>query len=74
MKKLYELINELSMLLANHVIYMNNLKKAIREGEPFEHKDCHACSFGKMWDYRASREYLNRAYAKAYRTENHVKS
>ncbi|WP_304089868.1 hypothetical protein [Hydrogenobacter thermophilus] len=50
------------------------IKKAIREGEPFEHKDCHACSFGKMWDYRASREYLNRAYAKAYRTENHVKS
>lgn len=50
MKKLYELINELSMLLANHVIYMNKLKKAIREGEPFEHKDCHACNFGKMWD------------------------
>ncbi|ADO45832.1 hypothetical protein Hydth_1447 [Hydrogenobacter thermophilus TK-6] len=50
MKKLYELINELSMLFANHVICMNNLRKAIREGEPFEHKDCHACNFGKMWD------------------------
>lgn len=48
--KLAELLTDVDIFISQHALYINNLERAIKEGTPFEHKDCHNCNFGKRWD------------------------
>lgn len=48
--KLSELVKDADIYICQHALYINKLERAIKEGKPFEHKDCHSCNFGKRWD------------------------
>jgi hypothetical protein len=48
--RIKEFLDEVDMLIAQHAIYMSMLEKAIEKGEEFDHKSCHECKFGVMWD------------------------
>jgi len=48
--RLKELLNEVDMLISQHVIYISKLERAIKNCEEFARKTCHECSFGVKWD------------------------
>ncbi|MCS7285277.1 MAG: CZB domain-containing protein [Hydrogenobacter thermophilus] len=48
--KVAEFLKDVDVFISQHAIYINKLERAIKEGTPFEHKDCHSCNFGKRWD------------------------
>ncbi len=50
MTKLADFLKDVDLFISQHAIYLNKLEKALIEGMPFEHKDCHSCNFGKKWD------------------------
>jgi len=48
--KLSELLKDLDIYISQHAIYISKLERALKNGESFEHKDCHSCNFGMLWD------------------------
>ena len=48
--RLRELLDEMSMFISQHAIYMFKLERAIKNREEFTHKTCHQCNFGVEWD------------------------
>ena len=48
--KLSKLLIDLDLYISQHALYISKLERAIKNGEPFEHKDCHHCNFGIAWD------------------------
>jgi hypothetical protein len=52
--RLRELLNEVDMLISQHVIYIFKLERAIKDGEEFAHKTCHECNFGVEWDSKVA--------------------
>ncbi|SHK16524.1 CZB domain-containing protein [Thermocrinis minervae] len=50
MQGLEKLYTDVDWYIAQHILYVKRLRTAIRNGKPFEHKDCHSCDFGRMFD------------------------
>ncbi len=48
--KLRNLLEDLDILMSQHALYISKLEKAIKSGESFDHKTCHECNFGVIWD------------------------
>jgi len=48
--KLLELSDAIDLYISQDNSYISKLERAVRYGEPFEHKDCHRCNFGIAWD------------------------
>ena len=48
--KLLKLLKDLDLYISQHALYISKLERAIKHGEPFEHKDYHHCNFGIAWD------------------------
>jgi len=48
--KLLKLLKDLDLYISQHALYISKLERAIKNGEPFEHRDCHQCNFGIAWD------------------------
>ena len=48
--KLSQLLKDLDIYISQHAIYISKLERALKKGENFEHKDCHSCKFGMLWD------------------------
>ncbi|MGC8853250.1 MAG: hypothetical protein ACP5P0_06580, partial [Hydrogenobacter sp.] len=44
--KLATLLKDMDLYISQHAIYINKMEKAIKNKEPFEHKDCRHCNFG----------------------------
>ncbi|MEN3034174.1 MAG: CZB domain-containing protein [Aquificaceae bacterium] len=41
-----DLLREIDVYLSQHALYISNLRKAIKERKPFQHKTCRECNFG----------------------------
>ena len=48
--ELLKLLIDLDLYISQHALYISKLERAIKHGEPFEHKNCHQCNFGIAWD------------------------
>jgi hypothetical protein len=48
--RLRELLNEMSMFISQHAIYISKLERAVKNREEFAHKTCHQCNFGVELD------------------------
>ncbi len=46
---LLNLLRELDIYISQHAIYISKLERAISNKEPFEHKTCKDCAFGKKF-------------------------
>ncbi|WPM32629.1 CZB domain-containing protein [Hydrogenobacter sp. T-2] len=43
------LLRDLDIYLSQHAIYISKLERAIESCQPFEHKTCRECAFGKRF-------------------------
>ncbi len=46
---LLSLLRDLDIYLSQHALYISKLERAIESGQPFEHKTCRECAFGKKF-------------------------
>ncbi len=49
-ERLKSLFENLDILMSQHALYISKLEKAIKSGKSFNHKTCHECNFGVIWD------------------------
>lgn len=49
MQELISLLKELDLYISQHAIYVSKLEKALERREPFEHKTCRECNFGRKF-------------------------
>jgi len=50
MENIAKKLEELDELLAQHTIYISNVKRALNHKTEFQHKNCHECKFGQVLD------------------------
>jgi hypothetical protein len=50
LKGLRQILEEVDMFISQHTLYISKLERAIRNCGKFDHKTCHQCNFGLMWD------------------------
>ncbi len=48
LQELRTLLERIELIIAQHINYVDRLKKSIRVGEAFPHKECTECAFGKL--------------------------
>jgi len=46
---LLSLLRDLDIYLSQHALYISKLERAIENRQPFEHKTCRECAFGKRF-------------------------
>ncbi len=46
---LLSLLRDLDIYISQHAIYISKLERVIENRQPFEHKTCRECSFGKKF-------------------------
>ncbi len=49
LQELRTLLKRIELIIAQHINYVDRLKKSLRSGEAFPHKKCTECAFGKLF-------------------------
>lgn len=49
MQTLLDLLRDIDIYMSQHAIYISKLERALENKEPFEHKTCRDCNFGKKF-------------------------
>ena len=49
LQELRTLLKRIGLIIAQHINYVDRLKKSLRDGEAFSHKKCTECAFGKLF-------------------------
>lgn len=42
-------LKKTELIIAQHINYVDRLKKSLRDGTPFNHRDCTQCDFGQFF-------------------------